>query len=139
MTKNKGAAVKIGSSKRPDNFVKKSLVEQPGPGNYMESISTMGKNVKGAATMGAKYTTKANQNPGPGQYSSDTQKLKKNQANCKIGTTKRPELWQKESKKDLPGPGNYMANTGTFGKNVKGAATMGSKHKQLRNENPGPG
>ena len=32
-----------------------------------------------------------------------------------------------------------MESTDTFGKNVKGAATMGSKHKPEQNLNPGPG
>jgi len=41
--------------------------------------------------------------------------------------------------REMPGPGNYAANEYTFGKNVKGAASMGSKHRQERNLNPGPG
>ena len=32
-----------------------------------------------------------------------------------------------------------MESTGTFGKNTKGAATMGSKHRVVKNSNPGPG
>lgn len=39
----------------------------------------------------------------------------------------------------MPGPGLYVDDAGTFGKSVKGAATMGSKYKPIKNENPGPG
>ena len=40
----------------------------PGPGNYMETIDTFGKGVKGVASMGQKYPQEKNSNPGPGQY-----------------------------------------------------------------------
>ena len=39
----------------------------------------------------------------------------------------------------MPGPGNYVADNNTFGKAVKGVASMGSKYKAERNTNPGPG
>lgn len=32
-----------------------------------------------------------------------------------------------------------MSSTGTFGQNVKSGATMGSKHTEQKNSNPGPG
>ena len=112
----------------------------PGPGNYTESTNTFGKNMKGVATMGSKYRSRANDNPGPGQYQHvDSNRVKSAQSSCKIGTTQRPDIWHKELKRDAPGPGNYMATTNTFGKSLKGAATMGSKYKQEKNLNPGPG
>ena len=56
----------------------------------------------------------------------------------RIGLTKRPDIWEGQTKRDAPGPGNYQDNN-QFGKSVKGAATMGSKYKPLKNQNPGPG
>lgn len=56
----------------------------------------------------------------------------------RIGTTARPDIWEEQTKNSAPGPGNYR-ETGTFGKNLKGAANMGSKYKPARNDNPGPG
>lgn len=38
----------------------------------------------------------------------------------------------------MPGPGGYADETNTFGKAVKGGASMGSKYKPVRNTNPGP-
>ena len=43
-----------------------------------------------------------------------------------------------QTAKDAPGPGNYSHNTSTFN-NAKGGASMGSKYKPERNDNPGPG
>ena len=58
----------------------------------------------------------------------------------RIGSTKRPDLWEKDTKNDIPGPGLYVSDTNTFGKAAKGgAANMGSKYKTARNDNPGPG
>ena len=89
--------------------------------------------------MGSKYKPVRNDNPGPGQYSGDAARVKSAKSvNCKIGTTKRPDIWEKDAKKDLPGPGNYLSSTSTFG-NTKGVANMGSKYKPEKNENPGPG
>ena len=96
----------------------------PGPGNYMGSTDTFGRDAKGA-TMGSKYKAVVSDTPGPGQYSGEAKAVK---VNCKIGTTKRPDIWEKDVKNDHPGPGNYLESTGTFGKNVKGGASMGSKH-----------
>lgn len=99
LTKNKGASVKIGTTKRPENFTN-SQKDLPGPGNYIESTDTFGKNLKGAATMGSKYKTIVSETPGPGQYSGEANNLKSSKVNCKIGTTKRPDIWAKEAKRD---------------------------------------
>ena len=62
---------------------------QPGPGNYSDSRNTMGKNMKGTATMGGKYRAEKNTNPGPGQYEDATKVTKNTVSYGKIGTTKR--------------------------------------------------
>ena len=139
MVKSKGASVRIGNTKRPDNFTKKEVQALPGPGNYIETANTFGKGVKGAANMGSKYRPEKNTNPGPGQYQSESNKATQAKSTVKIGTTKRPDIWAKDAKGENPGPGNYIETANTFGKGVKGAATMGSKHRQERNTNPGPG
>ena len=41
-------------------------------------------------------------------------------------------------KGEVPGPGNYVDETNTFGKAAK-RITMGGKYKSERNLNPGPG
>ena len=64
----------------------------------MESTNTFGKNVKNTATMGAKYRPTVNSNPGPGQYSGDSNRIKSSKSNCKIGTTKRPDIWEGATK-----------------------------------------
>ena len=113
----------------------------PGPGNYTAADSrAFGKNMKGAATMGSKYRPAKNENPGPGQYTADSNRAS-NSKNGKIGTTKRPDIWedQKKAGEAQPGPGNYISSTNTFGKNMKGVATMGSKYRAEKNSNPGPG
>ena len=56
-----------------------------------------------------------------------------------FGSTHRPDLWKKEVKGDVPGPGGYDDDRNTFGKAAKGGANMGSKYKPERNLNPGPG
>jgi len=90
--------------------------------------------------MGSKYKPARNENPGPGQYSGDANRVKSaKNSSIKIGTTKRPDIWEKEARRDQPGPGNYMEKTDTFGKSLKGAATMGSKYQSVKNFNPGPG
>lgn len=137
LTKKKEASVKIGATKRPDNFTKEQK-DLPGPGNYMQSTDTFGKDVKGAS-MGSKYKATVSDTPGPGQYSGEDYHLKAAKVNCKIGTSKRPDIWEKEAKNDQPGPGNYLESTGTFGNNAKRGATMGSKHSASKNDNPGPG
>lgn len=141
MIKGKGASVRIGNTKRPDNFTRKD--SQPGPGNYIADSGTFGKSVKGAAGMGSKHKQIVNNNPGPGAYSGNSNNALRTSKsiNCKIGTTERADLWdsKKKASQNAPGPGNYYATTNTFGNSVKGAAGMGSKHKPERNNNPGPG
>lgn len=86
--------------------------------------------------MGSKYKPEVNSNPGPGQYDGGAKEKVKG---SRIGSAVRPGLWEKETKDDKPGPGNYADETNTFGKAVKGGANMGSKFKPEKNENPGPG
>jgi len=107
MTKQQGASVKIGGTKRPNHFVREKESKNPGPGNYAEAYATFGKNVKGVASMGSKYKPVISTTPGPGQYQDETPYSVRGKSNVKIGTTRRPDLWEKESRKDLPGPGNY--------------------------------
>lgn len=130
--------MRIGNTKRPDNFTKKEAL--PGPGNYIEDTGTFGKNTKGGANMGSKHKAVVSDTPGPGAYSGDHNAIKTSKSQYgKIGTTKRPNLWESRNR-NAPGPGNYNASHNTFGKNVKGVAGgMGSKHKTERNFNPGPG
>ena len=86
---------KIGSTKRPDIFESqtKAAESQPGPGNYTDSRNTMGKNLKGTASMGSKYRAEKNSNPGPGQYDDSTKALKSTVSYGKIGQTKRNDLF----------------------------------------------
>jgi len=65
--------------------------------------------------------------------------IQKTNGSVRIGSAKRQELWNEKQGSQLPGPGNYVSNTNTFGLSVKGAANMGSKHKPEVNQNPGPG
>ena len=82
-----------------------------------------------------------NDNPGPGQYTQDVNKVKPAKSTAgKIGTTQRPDIWADSVKvaRENPSPGNY-ADKPAFGKGVKGVANMGSKYKSSKNDNPGPG
>ena len=89
--------------------------------------------------MGGKYKEEYNMNPGPGQYDNDASKLKpKLGASARIGSAKREDIW-KNSQNELPGPGNYISETNTFGQAARGIASMGSKYKPEKNSNPGPG
>ena len=131
----------MGQTKRPDNFTKNES-DMPGPANYTTDNGTFGKNMKGAASMGSKYKPIKNDNPGPGQYTAqDTNRGNDSKSYGKIGTTKRPDIFEGQTKAagSQPGPGNYMESNNTFGKNMKGAATMGSKYRAEKNSNPGPG
>ena len=57
----------------------------------------------------------------------------------RFGSTARPDIWEKDTKNDIPGPGLYVSENNTFGKAAKGgAANMGSKYKPEKNDNPGP-
>ena len=81
-----------------------------------------------------------NENPGPGQYSESGRTLTHMKtASTRFGSTKRPDIWEKDTQNDQPGPGNYVDETNTFGKAARGVATMGSKYKPETNSNPGPG
>ena len=51
--------------------------------------------------MGSKYKPARNENPGPGQYSGDANRVKSaKNSSIKIGTTKRPDIWEKEARRD---------------------------------------
>ena len=79
-------------------------------------------------------------NPGPGQYNATDRNLQSaKSASVRIGLTKRPDIWEQQTKNGAPGPGNYSNENDQFGKRTKGVATMGSKYKPVKNENPGPG
>lgn len=99
MVKSSGASVRIGKTKRPDNFTIGGSAKggsQPGPGQYLESSGTFSKAAKGTASMGSKYQFRANNNPGPGQYTGDANRVKSaKNSSMKIGTTKRPDIWEK--------------------------------------------
>lgn len=142
MVKSTGASVRIGMTKRPDNFTRKEVVGLPGPGQHSTGDLTFGKGVKGLAKIkSAKMKPVRNDNPGPGQYTNDENKVKPTRSTAgKIGTTQRPDIWADSIKvaRENPSPGNY-GDRPAFGKGVKGVANMGSKHKPTRNDNPGPG
>ena len=111
MVKSKGASVRIGMTKRPDNFTRKEVVGLPGPGQHSTGDLTFGKGVKGLAKIGsAKMKPIRNDNPGPGQYADDASKVKPTRSTAgKIGTTQRPDVWADSVKvaKENPSPGNY--------------------------------
>ena len=145
MVKTKGASVRIGMTKRPDNFTRKEVVGLPGPGQHSTGDLTFGKGVKGTAhTKSAKIMPVRNDNPGPGQYTSDANKVKPALSKAgKIGNTRRPDIWADSVKvaRENPSPGNYGSRP-EFGKGVKGVATLGSKDSKFmktKNDNPGPG
>ena len=99
-----------------------------GPAYTVRSSFDNAKN-KGA-TIGVPRKEKINDTPGPGSYSNSNviNMVKSKGASVRIGQTKRPDNFTK-NQSDLPGPGNYGADTNTFGKNMKGTATMGSKYR----------
>jgi len=84
LVKGKGASVRIGNTKRPDNFTRKE--SQPGPGNYISDTVTFGKNVRGAANMGSKHKATVSETPGPGAYSANNTLRTSKSINFKIGT-----------------------------------------------------
>ena len=137
MSKSNTASVRIGLTKRPDIWEASTKNDAPGPGNYADDKNNIGKNVKGAASMGSKYKPARNDNPGPGQYSGDPIMQKSSTMNGKISQAQRQDIWA-ESTNDLPGPGNYAEVPSSFG-TTRGVATMGGKYKPERNDNPGPG
>lgn len=89
MVKSTGASVRIGMTKRPDNFTRKEVVGLPGPGQHSTGDLTFGKGVKGLAKIkSAKMKPVRNDNPGPGQYTNDANKVKPTRSTAgKIGTT----------------------------------------------------
>jgi len=89
--------------------------------------------------MGSKHKADKNYNPGPGQYSGDKAVLMASQSNCKIGTTKRVDLWVPDGKNSLqtPGPGSHSQSYSSFANTKK--INFGSGRKESRNDNPGPG
>ena len=55
--------------------------------------------------MGSKFKPEVNQNPGPGQYSVDSQLTQKNSVQVRLGSAARKDIW--DGKDDMPGPGKY--------------------------------
>ena len=129
---------KMGTTKRTELFNTKEGM--PGPGHHSQSYSSFANaKVNNFGASSARKTSK-NSNPGPGQYSEHGRNMTHTKsASVQFGSTNRPDLWKKEVKGDVPGPGGYEDETNTFGKAVKGGASMGSKYKPSRNLNPGPG
>jgi hypothetical protein len=67
--------------------------------------------------MGSKLKEKLNENPGPGSYNANPERIKAGTAAAKIGTDKRRGLLSNSRSTDkIPGPGNYNAGN-DFGKN----------------------
>ena len=91
--------------------------------------------------MGSKLSSKPSNTPGPGAYNNHNliAMTKSKGTSVRIGGPQRPELISAQTQSSNPGPGNYAEAYQTFGKNVKGAANMGSKYKPLKNDTPGPG
>ena len=111
----------------------------PGPGHHTQSYSSF-SNTKVTANFASGRKESRNNNPGPGQYDSpDTKLVSKGGVSQRFNQTARPDIWEKGTKNDIPGPGLYVDDRNTFGKAAKGTANMGSKYKPARNENPGPG
>ena len=112
----------------------------PGPGSHTQSYTSFGASKGGAANFGIGRKDKHNDNPGPGQYNAADRNLQTaKSASVRIGLTKRPDIWEGQTKNDAPGPGNYNKDNNYYEKSVKGGANMGSKYKPIRNDNPGPG
>jgi len=114
---------------------------QPGPGAYAPSdINTFGKDVKAKVTMGSKYEFKPGQGPAPGQYDTGAaDSIVKPKA--KGGATiRQPTNTYQRPRENLPEPGSYApADINTFGKNIKGNVTMGSKYQFKPAHGPAPG
>ena len=139
----KGKSSKIGSTSRPDIWRNESKNDAPGPGNYMETLGTFGKNVKGLATMGSKHKSVQNLTPGPGSYDAGAHKtMRPTSSYGKIGTTKKPDLWgtDKQTLEARPGPGHHhSASQSLFGQTKGGSFGLTSSRKDIKNSNPGPG
>lgn len=89
--------------------------------------------------IGGKYKAVKHETPGPGQYASaDPAPASRG---GKIGTQVRRDPFDatKKAAADQPGPGNYgaSADLDTFGKGK--ALGFGSKYKDKKSANPGPG
>ena len=131
---NHGKIGTSGQSRDPFAVQRKKAADQPGPGGYLNDTSTF-KN-KGNAGFGSKYKSQTTLTPGPGQYDTGAKVKGVAAANAKIGTSKRPDLWNK-AKEDAPGPADFGENYSSF-KNGKGA-NMGGKYKEKISDTPGPG
>mmetsp|Transcript_14602 Transcript_14602/g.19762 ORF Transcript_14602/g.19762 Transcript_14602/m.19762 type:complete len:209 (-) Transcript_14602:264-890(-) len=89
--------------------------------------------------MGSKYKPEKNLNPGPAQYDVSESLTKTAGTGVRISKAQRKEIWDAQTRKDVPGPGNYSENTSSFAQVKGGAANMGSKYRDEVNVNPGPG
>ena len=138
--KNKKSApnTKLAKADRQDLWDAETKDDRPGPGQYVDETNTFGKAAKGA-NMGSKYKAEVNQNPGPGQYTVNDDVTKTGSSNQRMPKAKRQEIWESQTKNDVPGPGNYSENTSSFAHIKGGAAGMGSKYRPEVNQNPGPG
>lgn len=140
MVKSRSGVVKMGTSKRPDNFTA-GMKDAPGPGGYEQDHNTIGKTRKGA-TMGGKYKQTTNLNPGPGQYDGDKLKTVSHGGNkAKIGTTKRKDIFgaDKSEKTATPGPGHHGESYSSFGAARGVRKGFGNGRQGIKNDVPGPG
>lgn len=105
----------------------------PGPGLYFDETHTFGKEGQ-KITFGSKQQEKYTNYPGPGEYDNN---LVQTNTTVKIGSSTRGDIVNKDSH-NIPGPGLYSDETGTFGKEgVK--YSMGQRGSDKINTNPGPG
>ena len=102
----------------------------PGPGSHHSKSQSCFFGTKGGGFgLTAPRKDIKNSNPGPGQYNEPGKSLTHLKSSAaRIGSAQRKDLWEKEVKGEVPGPGNYADETNTFGKAAK-RITMGSKYK----------
>lgn len=125
----------MGNTKRKDNFTTKGGADMPGPGNYGDTYSSFSKTQK--IPLGGKYKNMVSETPGPGSYAANDNDRSRKGATMGTQARKDPFEASKKAAAQLPGPGNYVESTDTFGKG-KGTG-FGSKYKESKNSNPGPG
>ena len=92
------------------------------------------KKTSQAYSFGMKQSDKYNENPGPGTYDAEFEKVRSGSQTVRFTNEKRTLMTVKESE-DKPGPGMYEHSE----TKSKQAYTFGMKQNNKYNENPGPG
>ena len=100
----------------------------------MDNTSTFGTGKGQSMTMTGRPKERTNQNPGVGQYRTDT---RPKTAHVRIGSANaRGDVFNLKQKEELPGPGEYQSPE----PKAKNSAIMGAKYELKPSTNvPGPG